>query len=99
MAFIGPRPERKFYIDQILEHDKRYTYLYQIRPGVTSYALSLIHIYTAKDAVRQYRSTAHFINGKLKELGKRLGLGMPLTMYVARHAWADVYKRQTQSLP
>ena len=38
MAFIGPRPERKFYIDQILEHDIRYTYLYQIRPGVTSYA-------------------------------------------------------------
>lgn len=38
MAFVGPRPERKFYIDQILEHDKRYTYLYQIRPGVTSYA-------------------------------------------------------------
>ena len=38
MAFIGPRPERKFYIDQIMEYDKRYTYLYQIRPGVTSYA-------------------------------------------------------------
>ncbi len=38
MAFIGPRPERKFYIDQILEYDKRYVYLYQIRPGVTSYA-------------------------------------------------------------
>ena len=38
MAFIGPRPERKFYIDQIMEHDPRYRYLYQIRPGVTSYA-------------------------------------------------------------
>lgn len=38
MAFIGPRPERKFYIDQIIEHDPRYTFLYQIRPGVTSYA-------------------------------------------------------------
>lgn len=38
MAFVGPRPERKFYIDQILEHDIRYSYLYQIRPGVTSYA-------------------------------------------------------------
>lgn len=38
MAFVGPRPERKFFIDQILEHDKRYEYLYQIRPGVTSYA-------------------------------------------------------------
>lgn len=38
MAFIGPRPERKYYIDKIIEHDPRYTYLYQIRPGVTSYA-------------------------------------------------------------
>lgn len=38
MAFIGPRPERKYYIDQIMEHDPRYSYLYQIRPGVTSYA-------------------------------------------------------------
>ncbi len=38
MAFIGPRPERKFYIDQIMERDPRYAYLYQIRPGVTSYA-------------------------------------------------------------
>lgn len=38
MAFVGPRPERKYYIDQIIEHDPRYTYLYQIRPGVTSYA-------------------------------------------------------------
>ena len=38
MAFIGPRPERQFYIDQIMELDKRYEYLYQIRPGVTSYA-------------------------------------------------------------
>lgn len=38
MAFIGPRPERKYYIDQIMERDPRYKYLYQIRPGVTSYA-------------------------------------------------------------
>lgn len=38
MAFIGPRPERKYYIDQIMQHDPRYRYLYQVRPGVTSYA-------------------------------------------------------------
>ena len=38
MAFVGPRPERKYYIDMIMEYDKRYEYLYQIRPGVTSYA-------------------------------------------------------------
>jgi lipopolysaccharide/colanic/teichoic acid biosynthesis glycosyltransferase len=38
MTFIGPRPERKYYIDQILKHDPRYVELYKIRPGVTSYA-------------------------------------------------------------
>lgn len=38
MAFVGPRPERKYYIDRILKHDVRYKSLYQIRPGVTSYA-------------------------------------------------------------
>lgn len=38
MAFIGPRPERQFYIDKIMKEDQRYRYLYQIRPGVTSYA-------------------------------------------------------------
>lgn len=38
MSFIGPRPERKYYIDQIILRDPRYTELYQIRPGITSYA-------------------------------------------------------------
>lgn len=38
MSFIGPRPERQYFIDQIMEKDPRYVCLYQIRPGVTSYA-------------------------------------------------------------
>lgn len=38
MSFIGYRPEREFFINQIMEADARYEYLYQIRPGVTSYA-------------------------------------------------------------
>lgn len=38
MSFIGYRPERQYYIDQIMARNPRYRYLYQIRPGVTSYA-------------------------------------------------------------
>lgn len=38
MSFIGYRPERQFYIDQIMARNPRYRYLYQLRPGVTSYA-------------------------------------------------------------
>lgn len=38
MSLIGYRPERECFIRQIREVDPRYDYLYQIRPGVTSYA-------------------------------------------------------------
>lgn len=38
MAFVGHRPERKVFIDSIMEHDPRYEYLYCCRPGVTSIA-------------------------------------------------------------
>ena len=38
MSFIGYRPERQFYINRIMADNPRYRYLYQIRPGVTSYA-------------------------------------------------------------
>lgn len=38
MSFVGPRPERKYFIERIMEHDKRYERLYQVRPGITSNA-------------------------------------------------------------
>jgi exopolysaccharide biosynthesis polyprenyl glycosylphosphotransferase len=37
MSIIGPRPERQFYIDQIMEHAPQYRYLLKIRPGITSW--------------------------------------------------------------
>ncbi len=38
MSIVGPRPERKFYINQILDYNPEYVKLYQIRPGLTSCA-------------------------------------------------------------
>lgn len=38
----------------------------------------------------QYRTMAHLINERLKQIGQRLSLPIPLTMYVARHAWASI---------
>lgn len=38
MSLIGYRPERQYFIDKIMLEDARYEWLYQIRPGVTSYA-------------------------------------------------------------
>lgn len=38
MSFVGPRPERKFFIDQIMKHNPDYRYIYKMRPGLTSRA-------------------------------------------------------------
>ena len=38
MSFVGYRPERQYFIDQILARDARYSQLYAMRPGITSEA-------------------------------------------------------------
>ncbi len=38
MSFVGPRPERKFFIDQIMAVNPDYELLYQLRPGLFSSA-------------------------------------------------------------
>ncbi|MBO7193569.1 MAG: sugar transferase [Bacteroidaceae bacterium] len=38
MSFVGPRPERQYFIDKIRKVNPNYDYLYLIRPGLTSMA-------------------------------------------------------------
>ena len=38
MSFVGYRPERQHFIDQIMKENSDYEQLYQIRPGITSMA-------------------------------------------------------------
>ena len=38
MSFVGPRPERQYFIDQINRETDDYRYIYMMRPGITSYA-------------------------------------------------------------
>ena len=38
MSLVGPRPERKYFIDKIMEHTDLYPIIYNMRPGLTSEA-------------------------------------------------------------
>lgn len=38
MSFVGYRPERGYFINKIMEHDRRYALLFAIRPGLFSEA-------------------------------------------------------------
>ncbi len=38
MSFVGPRPERRYFIDLIMKENSDYQYIYLMRPGLTSMA-------------------------------------------------------------
>lgn len=38
MSFVGPRPERQYFIDMIKKVNPNYDYIYLMRPGLTSLA-------------------------------------------------------------
>lgn len=39
MSIVGPRPEREYYIKQILAKAPYYTLIHQVRPGITSWGM------------------------------------------------------------
>jgi lipopolysaccharide/colanic/teichoic acid biosynthesis glycosyltransferase len=39
MSFVGPRPERRIYIDSILKQAPYYRYLLKVKPGLTSWGM------------------------------------------------------------
>lgn len=61
------------------------------------YLLPIIR--TPNDMTRkQYNNTAHRINHALHKIGALLNLPIPLTMYVARHSWASLAKKENVPL-
>ncbi len=61
--------------------------------GNSPFLLPIIKDQTA-DMRQQYKSAAHLVNEKLKDLGERLRLPIPLTTYIARHSWASIAKNR-----
>lgn len=39
MSLVGPRPERKFYIDKIIQQHPEYNYLLKVKPGLSSWGM------------------------------------------------------------
>jgi lipopolysaccharide/colanic/teichoic acid biosynthesis glycosyltransferase len=37
MTLVGPRPERQFFIDQIVKVAPHYKHLHKVKPGITSW--------------------------------------------------------------
>ena len=39
MSLVGPRPERRYYIDQVITRFPYYKYLLKVKPGLTSWGM------------------------------------------------------------
>ncbi|MEP6615078.1 MAG: sugar transferase [Ginsengibacter sp.] len=39
MSLVGPRPERKYYFNKIVQHHPEYKYLLKVKPGLTSWGM------------------------------------------------------------
>ena len=67
----------------------------------TEYSTYLLPVISPESGVeerKQYINTAHNVNRALKVIGKRLEIPVPLTMYVARHAWASIARSKNVPL-
>ena len=60
---------------------------------LSEYLLPIIKPMNGDERTR-YQNAMYLINRKLKDIGKMVGLQLPLTMYVARHSWASVAKNK-----
>lgn len=62
MSLVGPRPERKYFIDKIMEHTDRYPIIYEMRPGLTSEA-TLYNGYTdtMEKMLRRLEMDIHYL--------------------------------------
>jgi exopolysaccharide biosynthesis polyprenyl glycosylphosphotransferase len=53
MSLVGPRPERKFYIDQLVALNPEYKYLFKVKPGLTSWGMVKFGYATSIDEMIQ----------------------------------------------
>ncbi len=85
MSFVGPRPERKFFIDKIMEQTDRYRLIYLMRPGLTSEA-TLYNGYTdtMEKMLRRMEMDIHYLEHRTLRLDLNIILKTILNIATAK---------------
>jgi lipopolysaccharide/colanic/teichoic acid biosynthesis glycosyltransferase len=73
MSFVGPRPERPFFVKQLAEEIPFYAHRHSVKPGLTGLAqIKYSYGSTVEDAVEKLRYDLYYV--------KRMGLLMDLSI-------------------
>ena len=81
MSVVGPRPERRYFIDLIMQEDNNYVLIYQMRPGLTSEA-TLYNGYTdtMDKMLKRLRMDIHYLRNRTLSLDLQIMLNTLLAM-------------------
>ena len=73
MSIVGPRPERKYFIDKIMNEDPDYILIYEMKPGLTSEA-TLYNGYTdtMEKMLRRLHIDIHYLKNRSLALDCRI---------------------------
>jgi sugar transferase (PEP-CTERM system associated) len=75
MSFVGPRPERRFFVDRLEAEIPFYAERHTVRPGITGWAQVRYHYGASiEDATEKLRYDLYYI--------KHLSIGFDLTIFV-----------------
>jgi sugar transferase (PEP-CTERM system associated) len=65
MSFIGPRPERPVFVDQLKEQIPRYVLRFAVKPGITGWAqVKYSYGSTVEDALEKLQYDLHYIKNR-----------------------------------
>ncbi len=70
---------------------------YAARTATIPYLLPIIEREDGTE-YRQYLNKSLFVNRKLKMIARKIGMQIPLSLYVARHSWASIAREKNVSL-
>ena len=81
MSLVGPRPERRYYIDMIMDRNPDYLFVYQMRPGLTSEA-TLYNGYTdtVEKMLKRLRMDIHYLRNRTLRLDMQIMFNTFLAM-------------------
>jgi len=65
MSLVGPRPERKFYIDQILEQKHDFKRTFEVKPGITSLGqIKYGYANSVNQTLDRYKYDLYYLNNR-----------------------------------
>jgi len=86
MSLVGPRPERKYYIDQIIQKAPHYIHLHKVKPGITSWGqVKYGYAVSVDEMIKRLKYDLLYIENMSLFVDFQIMIFTVLTLFKGRH--------------